>query len=463
MSAFVVKNWVKQALRMCGHAFVSTVHERLDAMDKQVGSIIEQNTNLARTQTALLQSSAYVVTALQALETELSQHDSHAKPGIESLRTLGIYAAETQRALLEFCERMDGLLSRSDADTQRIREALEQITGLQRCTQQVLDERLVRGLLPRYDTDTSRIRETLEQIASLERHTQQVLDEQLVRQVCVEADDYAFANPEVGLMSFLYSYMPSRKALDIGAHVGNVSERLLKAGYEVYAFEPYVPTYEKLVSRLGGNKEFHPFNLALARVEAELPLHLAIDCSPSGRHHDITQFSSVPLHSMPHDLPFTETVLVSAKPLMALQPDPVPEDVGLVKIDTEGYDLEVIRGMGDRRYPVVVVEFWDTRMPFGESGLLYTLDSIIDEMRSRGYGWHIVLYRVYGRDEVAFYSNHDRPIPASWGNIFFFREHATFAHAEAWCAAVLPRTYFKPAPANGRTGNSQLESSLVSG
>jgi len=76
------------------------------------------------------------------------------------------------------------------------------------------------------------------------------VEEQMVRQISVETDDYGFTNPETGLISFLYSFLPSPRALDIGAHAGDVSARMLETGYEVYAFEPYPPVYEKLAARL---------------------------------------------------------------------------------------------------------------------------------------------------------------------------------------------------------------------
>jgi hypothetical protein len=101
--------------------------------------------------------------------------------------------------------------------------------------------------------------------------------------------------------------------------------------------------------------------------------------------------------------------------------------------------------MGDRRYPVIGVEYWDTRIPFGTSGLLYTFEDMVAEMRQRGYGWYIVLFRIWGRDQTAFYCNHERPVPESWGNIYFFRDSGIFAAARQWCSAVLPHTYFKPA------------------
>jgi hypothetical protein len=62
--------------------------------------------------------------------------------------------------------------------------------------------------------------------------------------VCIETSDFNFTNPESGLISFLYSYLPARSVVDVGAHVGDVLETLLTAGYEVYAFEPFPPSYQ---------------------------------------------------------------------------------------------------------------------------------------------------------------------------------------------------------------------------
>ena len=331
-----IRNGVKQLLKMCGHALVSTVHERLNRTDWQLDLVIDQNNRLAHTQTALLESS------------------------------------------IQFAE-------------------------------------------------------TLQQW------------QQRQQEVAVEESGYGFQNPETGLMAFLYSFLPSRVALDIGAHTGEVSERLLDAGYEVYAFEPNPPVYARLVERLGPHREFHAFDCALAAGEAAMPLHVAEDRSAGGRYGDPTVFSSLAAHSMPEDLPFTGQVEVRVRTLAGLHGEKaLPEEIGLVKIDTEGYDLEVIRGMGERRYPVVCAEFWDERIPFGQAGLRYTLVQLVREMKERGYPWHLVIYRIWGRELTAFFSNHPRAVPGSWGNVFFFRDHGLFREADRWCSAMLPRTYFRP-------------------
>jgi hypothetical protein len=218
-----IRERVKHLLRMCGHAFFSTLHERLDALERQT-----RNAAFPETQAALLQASIHTVEKLH----ELTDH------------------------------------------------------------------------------------------------------------VVVETDDYKSLNPEIGLMEFLYSYLPTRQAVLTGATDSRFAEYLRAAGYEL---------------------------------------------STS---------------------------------------DTIREDAGLVMLDS----ARVVH------CPVAVVK----------------LPSDVNEMRAHGYHWYIVLHRDSG-GRIGFYAN--RP-PASLGSVFFFREYATFWHAQAWCAAVLPRTYFKPASLKNSTTES---------
>ncbi len=262
---------------------------------------------------------------------------------------------------------------------------------------------------------------------------------------CVETSYYGFNNPEVGLVGHLHAYLPSRRAIDVGANSGEVSLALVKAGYEVYAFEPSPTIYGTLVNQLASHSQFHPFQLAIGSADGEMPLFLASDLSPTTAYGDASQYSSLAPHSMPDDLPFTDQVMVPVRTLASLHDaGTLPSDIGLLKIDTEGYDLEVIRGMGPHLYPVVAAEFWDAEIPFAQAGQRYTLENLIDEMQRKGYHWHVVLYRIWGRDHSAYYCGYHRSVPQSWGNVFFFRSYDLFSEAQKWCSAVLPSTYFKP-------------------
>ena len=134
---------------------------------------------------------------------------------------------------------------------------------------------------------------------------------------------------------------------------------------------------------------------------------------------------------MPREIPFTQTVPVSVKTISELHRSGLSYQKTWrpVKINTEGFDLEVIRGMGDRRYPVVAAEYFDVRHPFGQSGLLYTLDTLIGEMRNRGYLWHIVMHRDWNCKHMAYYCNHERAVPGAWGSAIFPGPRYIFARS----------------------------------
>lgn len=406
-----LRNRVKQLLKMCGHAFVGTVHDRLNDVDRELSQIASQlgdlkaaADSLAEADGALLQSGIRTIEGLKDVQAEFRRQDAEAR---QRLDEMGARWRELRGAVSQ----LEGNFSQFQ---NHLRPVLEKQT------------------------------EVVAQVQSQLADASVLLENELVRQVYVESDDYEAVNVETGLLTFLYSYLPTRKALDVGAHAGDVSDRLLRAGYEVYAFEPAPAVFEKLKQKLEGRKGFTAFQLALGSSEGEALLHLATDLSEAKYYQDPTLLSSLITHSMPREIPYTHTVPVLVKTISGLHRSGlVPEDIGLVKIDTEGFDLEVIRGMGDHRYPVVAAEYFDVRHPFGQSGLLYTLETLIGEMRNRGYLWHIVMHRDWHCKHTAYYCNHERAIPGTWGNVIFFRDYGIFSQAQSWCSAVLPRTYFK--------------------
>jgi FkbM family methyltransferase len=381
-----ISRYLRQFLRRYGRAAVVTVHERLDTLE-------QQSADVANTQTALLESSIHMVETQRQMRTAQAADFGAVQSSLDRLFALH-----------------DALRESSTASLERIAHHGEALAPL-----------------------TATVRDAADWLAN-----------QSVRQVCVETSDYVSTNPELGLMAFLYSYLPGRNALDIGAHVGDVSQYLVNAGYDVYAFEPYPPSYARLTERLRAQPGFHAFQSALGSSSGEAPLHLVVDSTADNTFDDPTVFHSLAPHGMPDGLAFENAVSVPVQRLADLHRDGViPSDISLVKIDTEGYDLEVIRGMNDHLYNTVVVEFWDEQIPFANQGLNYTLEDMVGAMRTRGYLWYIVLYRVWGQNQTAYFCNHDRAVPHSWGNIFFFQERGTFAQAQQWCSAVLPRTYFK--------------------
>lgn len=67
-----------------------------------------------------------------------------------------------------------------------------------------------------------------------------------------------------------------RLICDVGANVGNtVASYRERFPYAyVYAFEPFVPVYERLARRFAGDEQVRPFNLAVGRRSKARPLYV---------------------------------------------------------------------------------------------------------------------------------------------------------------------------------------------
>ena len=285
-----------------------------------------------------------------------------------------------------------------------------------------------------------KIQENLHQISEDNR---QIFEDIHSQKYKVITDQQYFQKPDIELMTYLYSYLFYRFAVDIGSIRGYFFSRLLLAGYQVYAFEPFPAVIDKLKNRLGDHPNFRLFPFALGSENQTQELHIATDETPDNTYQDASFYSSLTKHSLSEGLVFTDTISVTVKTLASLHDaEELPKDIGLVKIDTEGFDLEVIKGMGNYRYPVVVAEFWDQNFPFGRSGAMNQLPDLVNAMKARDYHWHLVIYRIWGSSDVSYYCNSAYSLDNSWGNVFFFQDYHVFHQALLWSASVMPATYF---------------------
>lgn len=93
--------------------------------------------------------------------------------------------------------------------------------------------------------------------------------------------------------------------------------------------------------------------------------------------------------------------------------------MGLLKVDTEGHDLAVIRGMGALLADVVMVEHW-TELPHGLGRCPWTAQQMLDELAPRGYA-HFAF--VIHRGEFVTLKWDDADVESgAMGNLLFLHE-----------------------------------------
>jgi FkbM family methyltransferase len=120
--------------------------------------------------------------------------------------------------------------------------------------------------------------------------------------------------------------------VDVGAHVGESALPFARAFPEarVFAFEPVPTTFSTLQERTSNVPRIECFNLALGAYDGEATFQPAA----SSGHNSLLNVSE----------PGTETVTVRVTTGDAWAAAHDAERIDVLKIDTEGYEIEVLKG-----------------------------------------------------------------------------------------------------------------------
>ena len=146
-------------------------------------------------------------------------------------------------------------------------------------------------------------------------------------------EDLRFGEPELHLLRYLVD--PQRTAIDIGAAEGVYSFYLQRLARHCIAFEPNPKSYSHLKRALGG-VEIHQAAASVVdgNTTLRVPIVNGIAYTGWGTIEPKNQLTEIPNHTL------EEITVRSMRPdKMALG------DVGFVKIDVEGHELDVLAGL----------------------------------------------------------------------------------------------------------------------
>jgi FkbM family methyltransferase len=165
----------------------------------------------------------------------------------------------------------------------------------------------------------------------------------VLRRACLDLPNDPRNNGETGLQRWILPLAPpgqTLRVLDVGANVGEWSAAMLAAArearrledLELHAFEPSFDTYARLTDGLKGQ----PVKLcrcALSDQSGRSVLHIALPGAGINSLHQL-----VGLASDGGTEEVSTTTLAQYAQLEGLT------DIALVKVDTEGHDMAVLRG-----------------------------------------------------------------------------------------------------------------------
>ena len=231
---------------------------------------------------------------------------------------------------------------------------------------------------------------------------------------------------EIELMCLLAPCLRAKSFVDVGAEKGAIASALFECGLAGVLFEPlprHLPALQALASHHGG--AVYPW--AITDADGTREFHVATDAEGA----ELDYFHS--LERIGGDARFAhgKSFDVTCRSLSSLVADGrLPEALGILKIDTEGNDLAVLRGLdaGPRslRPELVVCEFFTDGLYEGWREAHPQL--AIGHMAKLGYTRYLAFKRVAGFEQCvmgpcAF-------LPRQWGNLFFLSD-GLFSTAES--------------------------------
>ncbi len=161
-----------------------------------------------------------------------------------------------------------------------------------------------------------------------------------------------------GEARFLDTYLAKYEeptVLDVGANEGKYSSAVLQANSRarVFAFEPHPQTYQRLLNRLPNNEKFVAINAACGSKPGRLTLY---DREGSAGTTHASLHEGV-LKQVPDQK--TAQTIVDVLDLDTFAAEKNLTTIHLLKIDTEGHELEVVKGASNllRNNRIKAVQF----------------------------------------------------------------------------------------------------------
>ncbi len=224
-------------------------------------------------------------------------------------------------------------------------------------------------------------------------------------------------DPEVRLLSELVGHLDNPTMIDVGAEQGAITEQMLQAGVaRLYAFEPHPGNAAALRARFADDPRITVVETALSDADGRGELH--VSSAPDG---SAVSFGHTLLDRRDtSEISWRETLPVSRRSLESLlAAGEIPARVGILKVDTEGHDLAVVRGMGSLEAEVVMVEHWSD-LPKGLGPCPWSAAEMVGALRERSFT-HFAF--VVHSGEFVFFKWDDATVEqGAMGNLVFFHD-----------------------------------------
>lgn len=219
---------------------------------------------------------------------------------------------------------------------------------------------------------------------------------------------------EFALLEILVLTLTKKTFVDIGAEKGAFAGFLMQHGFQGVVFEP-CPKHHAGLEKLTENTDSSFLPYAIDSQDRTADFHLSYD--ENGKLQDF--FHS--LHKLTDDdrVQHRDSFPVKCRSLQSLADQgTIGTRIGILKTDTEGNDLNVLKGVGSVRAEVLICEFFTEGLYAGWE--LAHPSGLIAEAAKLGFNHYLAIKKKQGREMLSW--NPAAFTEGQWGNLIFMTE-----------------------------------------
>jgi FkbM family methyltransferase len=222
---------------------------------------------------------------------------------------------------------------------------------------------------------------------------------------------------EVALLGALRGHLSSGAFVDVGAERGGLAQALLSYGYgPAHLIEPAPANVAELRRAFTERSDVEILDVAAGASDGEATLYLAT--TPEGEPQPA--FNAIDSPGDGDGLRWTADGAVALRSLESLLRERrIPGRVGLLKIDAEGTDIEVVRGMGGLECDALMIELW-LDMPGAVGRCPWTLDDLVELLEPRGLRRLVFVH--HQASGVRLVKGAAEPAEGDYGNVVFMTD-----------------------------------------
>ena len=218
-------------------------------------------------------------------------------------------------------------------------------------------------------------------------------------------------NTDLDIIALLIPFLTKKTFLDIGAAKGEFTRFFVRNGLKGTLFEP-LPDCVSELSDLAKNTECVFSNYAIDDHDHKANFFHAFDKEDNDSQH----FSS--LYPLENDTRIYHKNIgeVQCRSLNSLVDEGfISSAIGVIKVDTEGNDLNVLKGMDGICAEILMCEYFMPKIYAGWE--LSHPVNLIQQMNKMGFSQYIAVKRIGNIELVSF--NKESFVDKEWGNLIF--------------------------------------------